>query len=346
MSEAAQQFPDEQEFAEMAKAEVMTKHRRLLWKLHKEDGVTLQTIANESGISRSYLSQYLKGEVVLSDAKLDMLEEYFKKIKYWDNEGFFEETKPQGFISKVEELPFLITECLIRTTYVLEATWTNKNFGMVTGPSGCGKTAAVKYWLDSKPDMADKSIFITANGNMTRKSILRRIAKELGMFFPADADALIEQICAELKAEPRLIIIDEADQISHELKLETLRSVVDGASGCVGIVLIGNEDLAERIMRMAVDKRKLSRIHNRFGANQKVRMPSDAEANELIKHVNLSKIARYKLVAIIRKTNGMGGYRVCHSILKTMFLSVNNQQITEEHLMSESLHKAVLSLNA
>jgi DNA transposition AAA+ family ATPase len=215
---------------------------------------------------------------------------------------------------------------------------------MITGPSGCGKTAAVRRWLKMRHE-AD-AIFISANGCMTRKSILRRIAKELGLYTKADADTLIERITADLRQDSRLVIIDEADQICTELKLETLRSLIDGADGEAGIVLVGNEDLSEKILSMAVDKRKLARIHNRFGANQRVRMPTESEAARWLRRVNLAPGARKRLVKILMSSSGMGGWRVCRTILHTIFAAVQDREITEELLLSDSLQNVVLSLNA
>ena len=320
------------------------KERQLLYKRVKEMGVAISTIASEIGYSRPQLSQFIhKDDFPASEVFLEKVREYLIKINFWDDaDRFFDRT---GFISQIKELEPIVTEAWKRVWYVLDATWENKNFGMVTGASGAGKTAAAKYWLNQNNNQS-KSIMITANGCMTRKSILRRIAKELGMFAPADADALIERICDELKTDPKLIIIDEADQLCNELKLETLRTIIDNCDGSVGIVLIGNEDLSNHILRMAIDKRKLSRLHNRFGANQKVSMPTDDEAKAWLARVNLTPKARLMLISRLQRINGAGGYRVVLNILKTIFASIGDKEITEDILKSQGLAHAVLSLNA
>jgi DNA transposition AAA+ family ATPase len=322
------------------------KERRLLWKRTREDGVPIQAIADAIGVSRSLLSQFLNDDQRKATSNLlTALQEYFKSINFWHEEDLFGLTGPDGHICNISQLETIITETWRRVWYVLDETRANRNFGMVAGPSGCGKTAAASRWLERDANQG-KAVMITANGNMTRKNILRAIAQELGMFAAADADQLIKNICLELKNDPKLIIIDEADQICTEYKLETLRSLIDNAAGHAGIALIGNEDLSERILRMAIDKRKLARIHNRFGANQRVRMPTDAEAQKWLARVNLSAGARRRLIAVIQRTSGMGGFRVAQSILKTLFLAVGDREITEELLNSDGLRNAVLSLNA
>lgn len=321
-----------------------SKERQLLYKRVKELDIRISSMAKEIGCSRSLLSQYInKDDYPLSDELMEKIREYLIKINYWEDADIYKESS--GYISNISELKPVITQAWKRVWYVLDATWENKNFGMVTGASGAGKTAAVKYWLEQNNNSL-KSIMITANGCMTRKSILRRIAKELGIFVSADADALIERICNELRAEPKLIIIDEADQLCNELKLETLRSIIDNCDGDVGIVLIGNEDLSNHILRMAIDKRKLSRLHNRFGANQKVSMPTDDEARAWLERVNLSSKAKLMLIARLQRINGAGGYRVVLNILKTVFASIGDKEITEDILQSQGLAHAVLSLNA
>jgi DNA transposition AAA+ family ATPase len=317
------------------------KERRLLWRAAREDGVALSTIAEAAGVSRPLLSQFLNyDEHRATKNLLTALRDYFKTTGRWDESAA---RAPGAALREVRELETIDTETFRRVWYVLEATADNRNFGMVSGPSGCGKTLAVRRWLERSPEGA---VYLAATPCLTRKNLLRRLANELGVLAKGDADAILERLCVALAASPRLIIIDEADQICGESRLETLRALIDNSENGAGIVLIGNEDLAEHILRLAIDKRKLSRIHNRFGANQRVAMPTEAEAQRWLSRVNLTDGARRLLIAIIRRPGGMGGFRVAQSVLKTLFKAVGDQEITEELLRSDGLRNAVLSLNA
>ena len=320
------------------------RERKLVWKLARENGTKIETIAREVGFSRSQVSRYINDDSFKpSDEFVEAVRVYLKRLGIWDEET--PQAEPESlYIKSVKQLDMLITEAWKRTWYVLDTAWKAKNFGMVVGPSGCGKTSAVQCWME-RPDNFEKAILITANGCMTRKAILKRIAKAIGIWASADSDTLVERICAELKERPRLIIIDEADQLSSEGKLEILRTILDGTKN-IGIVLIGNEDLSEYILRMAVDKRKLARIHNRFGAYQQVNMPTREEALRLLERVNLTNGAREKMISIIRRKHGDGGLRVARTMLSIIFEAIGDKQITEDLLRSPALQGAVLSANA
>lgn len=318
-----------------------TKERILVYKLVKENGSKIDTIAKEVGFSRPQVSRFV------NDNGFRPSEEFFYAIRqYLIRLGLWEEEEPptvSGFKTRISQMDFIVTEAWKRAWFVLDTSAKARNFGMIVGPSGCGKSSAVSHWMDMDRNF-EKAIVITANGCMTRKSILRRIAKGVGIGSSADADTLIERICTELTERPRLIIIDEADQIGMEGKLEVLRSILDGA-GTIGIVLIGNEDLSEYILRIAVDKRKLARIHNRFGAYQQVGMPTREEADRLLQGYNLAHGAKEHLINVIRRRSGEGGIRVARNMLAIVLDAIGDKLITEDLLRSTALKGAVLSTN-
>lgn len=317
------------------------RERQLVWRLVKENGTKVNTIANELGVSRPQMSRFIKdNSFKASEEFLHTVRNYLIRLKLWEDDGV-PKLASEEYIKSVDELDFIVTEVWKRTWFVLEMAMSARNFGMVVGPSGCGKTEAVRAWME-RPQNTERAILITANACMTRASILRRIAKGLGIGASADSDTLISRICCELKERPKLIIIDEADQIGTESKLEVLRSILDGTQ-TIGIVLVGNEDLSEYIWRMAIDNRKLARIHNRFGAYQEVKMPTRAEALKLLERVHATVGARDRLISVICRRGGDGGLRVARTMLRILFEAVGGDEITEGLLRSEALKDAVLS---
>ena len=317
------------------------QERVQIYRLVKENGCKIETIAKEVGFSRPQVSRFL------NDNAFRPSEDFFAAVrKYLMRLGLWEEERRQEPVSqyktKISQMEFVITEGWRRSWFVMDTAMKNRNFGMIVGPSGCGKTAAISTWMDMDANF-DRAVLITANGCMTRKSILRRIAKSVGIGSSADADTLIERICAALSERPRLLIFDEADQLAAEYKLEVLRSILDG--GQCGIVLIGNEDLSEYILQIAVDKRKLSRIHNRFGAYQQVSMPTRPEAERMLEGYNLAPGAKDYLVNVIRRRSGDGGIRVAKTMLGIVLEAMGDKLITEDLLRSTALKSAVLSSN-
>ena len=317
------------------------RERQLIWRLAKENGTKVSTIANEIGVSRPQLSRFINETGFrASEEFLQNVRAYLMRLNLWEDDGV-PKLPEDEYIKSVDDLDFVITETWKRTWFVLEMALSARNFGMVVGPSGCGKSEAIRAWME-RPKNIDKAIFFTANACMTRASILRRIAKGLGIGANADSDTLISRICTELKERPRLIIIDEADQIGTESKLEVLRSILDNTK-TIGIALIGNEDLSEYVLRMAVNNRKLARIHNRFGAFQQVKMPTREEAKKILERVHMTVGARDRLISIICRRGGDGGLRVARTMLRILFEAVGNGEITEALMRSEALKDAVLS---
>lgn len=319
------------------------KERIMLYKLVKENGTTSTTISKAIGCSDSAVRRYLNGNYKASDEFLTKLREYLASVGLWVEDTV--DADPGENKTSVQEMEFVETETTHRAWFVLNNSIEMGDFGMICGPSGCGKTYAIKQWMQDNPGRA---IQITANGRMACKAIVKRIAKALGVRSYGDTDTLIEFVRDELITHPRLIIIDEADQLKRVDKFELLRTIYDecdNAGSPIGIVFIGNEDLSRFILQAAVDREELSRIHNRFGAYQKVEMPSRTEAEQLLEGYNLTPGAKEQLIKITRNKR-MGGIRVLRKVLHILLGAVGTARITEEHVLSQALARSVLSLNA
>lgn len=319
------------------------KERRMLWRLVKDNGTKSTTIGKAIGCSDSAVRRYLNGSYKASDEFLAKLREYLVGVGFWEEEDSSGE--PAEYKSSLQQMDFIETESARRAWFVMNNSMEMKDFGMICGPSGCGKTYAVKQWMQDNPGRA---ILITANGRMACKAIVKRIAKALEVRSYGDTDTLIEFVRDELTSHPRLIIIDEADQLKSIAKLELLRTIYDecdSAGSPIGVVLIGNEDLSRFILQAAVDREELSRIHNRFGAYQKLDMPSRQEAEQLLEGYNLTAKAKEQLLNIARNKR-RGGIRVLRKVMAILLGAVGDGRITEEHVLSEALARSVLSLNA
>lgn len=105
--------------------------------------------------------------------------------------------------------------------------------GVVWGPTGYGKTTA-SAWLRNKVD----GIYIRALAVWTPTTMLGAIAKELGGRPMARSAHMAEFIIEKLEANPRPLMIDEADYVVDSAKMvDTLRDLHDQSSAPV--ILIG-----------------------------------------------------------------------------------------------------------
>lgn len=319
------------------------KEKRMLCKLIEEKGTKYNTITAATGINENTLRQFKNTDYTIKGERLLALREYLISVGYWEEDPAA--PPANGFKSRIDQMEFVDTETARRVRFVITNSLECKDFGMICGPSGCGKTGTVKRWMEEHPGQA---ILITANGSMTKRALLKRIAKAIDVKSTGDADTLIERIRDELVSHPRLIILDEADQLKRISKYELLRTIYDecdAAGAPIGMVWIGNLDLSKLLLQAAVDREELSRLHNRFGAFQMVEMPSRSEAEALMEGFHISAPARNHLVRIACNKR-KGGIRVLRKVLTLLLAAAADGPITEDMVLSEGLAKSVLSLNA
>lgn len=127
------------------------------------------------------------------------------------------------------------------------------SLALVTGRAGRGKTEAARHYA-----VQTEAVYIRTLPVMTPAMVLREIAFELAAIKPFSSSACLDVIDAEMAKQTRLILVDEADQVSLKV-LETLRGINERC-GCP-IVLIGEETLAGMV---ASRRRIVSRIRRRM----------------------------------------------------------------------------------
>ncbi len=111
---------------------------------------------------------------------------------------------------------------------------------VITGRAGYGKTKAVRRYLEDH----ENAIFITYNPTMNTHKLMMEIGKKIGVSIRNDAYSIFKRIVAQIKNTPRMIIIDEAQQMSYR-PLETIRAIHDETG--VGVALIGANSLIDNL---------------------------------------------------------------------------------------------------
>ena len=113
--------------------------------------------------------------------------------------------------------------------------------GLFYGPSGYGKSVAAAY-IASRLGGA----YVVAKSIWTQRSLLEAIALELGIAKLArTGPALLEQIVAQLIADPQPLIIDEMDHLVKKQSVEIIRDIHDAAR--VPVLMIGEEALPAKL---------------------------------------------------------------------------------------------------
>ncbi|MDA0148824.1 AAA family ATPase [Vibrio sp. LaRot3] len=192
----------------------------------EEGAISQAGISKESGVSKTALSQYLKG-IYPGDAN-----RVTQELSAWlDLRHRKQTTAPQspGFVA---------TTTVKQIWGALQYAQIASNISIIFGNPGVSKTQAIKQYKKNNPNVW----LVTASPS--RRGVLEclyEIALEVGIHNPPRRSApLARQIIEKLDACQGLLIIDESDQLSYEA-LEELRSIQDRAD--VGMALVGNHQV-------------------------------------------------------------------------------------------------------
>ncbi len=159
--------------------------------------------------------------------------------------AYFEtKEKAASTYSEVEYAPTTISEVVYKT---LESIKIKGGFAIVTGDAGIGKTKALCKFVS---DNALNSVMITINPTTkSTKAVLKKLASIMGLPSSQSCDDLWNSIAAKLH-DGMVIVVDEAQLLTY-WGIETLRSFSDYFDGCgqtLGVVLVGNDGIREKIM--------------------------------------------------------------------------------------------------
>ena len=198
--------------------------------LMEETGSSQQQIADECGLSSATVSQFLQGIYPGNQERVaDTLNKYLTVSKERLNVPL-----TKVFFKELENTKKVI----------FAAKHAHRNCGivLVRGDSGAGKTTALQYYVSQNAGV----LYVTADsGTKTANSILSEISAALGRRKCGNKQKLMKTLVNYLDGTKRLIIIDEADQLTLDA-LQAIRSLNDQAG--VGIVLAGNNKLFQQMV--------------------------------------------------------------------------------------------------
>jgi hypothetical protein len=118
------------------------------------------------------------------------------------------------------------------------------------GPAGYGKTTATLAVANE-----NRSYFVAMRSAWGRKTFLEKILIEMAIKPAGTIPALLDQVCAQLAASNRMLIIDEFDYATQRDSLvELVRDIYEGSQAT--ILIIGEEMLPQKL-------KKWERFHSR-----------------------------------------------------------------------------------
>jgi len=196
----------------------------------EKSGKTQIQIARETGLSGTVISQFISGTYEGDNDKIaDSLEKYLviatERLESSDNTIFYPELRNTK-------------------TSLFAVKYAHKNCDVVllSGDAGAGKTTALRYYTQNNTGV----IFITASTCMSSPTaVLKEIASAIGKKATGNKSQIEKTLISALSNSNRLIIIDEADQLTFNA-IQAVRNLNDKAH--VGILLSGNNRIYNQMV--------------------------------------------------------------------------------------------------
>lgn len=181
-------------------------------------------------------------DLVLGQYRKDS-DEHVRRLNAWVEQHARQEaaTIKRGFVSTTH----VARQMLSIARMVRE----NGTMGLATGASGIGKTACARAIHEK---YAGAIYFRVIRERRSPMGVIRALARLVGVhkrpLRGEDLGTPMERVIATLRGSHRLIIVDEAHQLTDD-GIETLRDIHDECG--VPVLLVATKDLADRIRRNA-----------------------------------------------------------------------------------------------
>jgi DNA transposition AAA+ family ATPase len=192
---------------------------------------------------------------------------------------------------------------------ILHLVWVRKEIGCIRGKFGRGKTKAASSFIAKN----DQAILVTLSGVTSPTELLHAVADALGIrshMIGSRSDKL-QAIIRNLQRSPRLIIIDEADELRPR-SLALLRDIHGEGTERCGIVLIATDRLNKLLenpelgylRRRITIKRDIEEINYTEAKGIADMWPHDLENDELktawswsLKHFGIASLVNLMMRA-------------------------------------------------
>lgn len=276
--------------------------REWLRYMTEERGVTKEEIARQIGVSRPLVSRFASG--------LDSEQVAAKLLELKAAVEAAEQAQASGEAAAAQEyrttVDFIMTEDAKRVIGVCKACAKERAMGVILGAPGSGKTTALNEYLKQDP----RAILITADVLMTSKQLVEEIAQAVGVELGGGLRDIMQRVVAALRAEPRLIIVDEADMLVSSSsrtvrKLEILRMLYN--QGKTGVVVCGLPRLRAWLTRGPSLRENLAQLYSRVSFLRELQGVTKDEMQAILAQFNMTPAAREYLLArgAAREAGGM-----------------------------------------
>ena len=190
--------------------------------------VSQNQVAKSLGKSKAMINQYLQGKYPGNVEELDEIVAAYLKREA-------KRLKQPKLAEKILE-----TDTVQTITALLETAYEECQNGVIYGRAGLGKTTALRVFAKQNPEV----VLIETLTTYTPNVLLKNIAKKIGVELRGSTNDINEAVIKKLQSSGRLLIVDEAENLSTR-SLELLRRLHDLAG--IGLVLVGTPRLLSNL---------------------------------------------------------------------------------------------------
>ncbi|WP_110113234.1 AAA family ATPase [Bacillus sp. CGMCC 1.16541] len=271
------------------------------------------SIAKAIGISAPALSQFMNSTYATPHKLLPKIEAYLSVHK-----------KRQIAPKKPDFVPTSISTTVIN---VITYCHIQGTIGVIYGDAGVGKTQGAREYCRNQPE----ALFITISPAYSGpKGVSELIAEELRVPEARSIRRMHRDIVKKLEGSGRVIIIDEAQHLTHRA-LEHLRSISDESG--VGLVLIGNQEVYTKMLGRG--EAAFAQLFSRMAMKENVLTNNIKQADMDLLFPLLSKEEKQFLLRIARSRWGIRG------AVNVFVNSASNQDTTVTGLASVAKYMGI-----
>lgn len=238
-------------------------------------------------------------------------------------------------MAQVSEDGFVHTQDALEIGGVCEAARTNRKLAVVVGYPGAGKT----FTLDRYVSRSAEAILIRANGSMSAAGLMMRIGQQLGLGLRngQSLDYMVDAIVVELRRQPRLLIVDEADYLCTRTslrKIELLRTIYDEAQ--VGMVLCGMPRLLDALTAGPTMRENLAQMYSRVAFMRQLHGFSEPEIRAFCRNHELEEDA-FQLLFQLANHEQRGGLRRLGNLVHNAAFLAQGKTIKLKHVKAAAV---------
>lgn len=278
--------------------------------------VKQEDVAKGVGVSSAMISQWRQGKYMGKNEDVEI-----KVAAYLERE--------RGKLARPELTQvFVNTPTAQKMLQMLRLAHLERENGVLYAQAGTGKTTTIRHYAKQYPD----TIVLEVNPTYTPAVVLKTIAKKIGANATGSLNDINEAVLEKLSDSGRLIIVDEAENLSTK-SLEILRRLHDHAQ--VGLVLVGMPKLLVNLMGK---RGELAQLYQRVGLH--LPLPEKVANNELaqIARVTLPSLPDDALKEMVLMVNGSPrrlwkAMKLIHSMSQTHNTEMNVEMVHEAKQM-------------